>query len=320
MVKPKIALYWCASCGGCEEAIVDLAEDLLSLFEKADIVFWPLALDFKYQDVEAMPDDEISVTLISGAVRTDEQERIAKLLRRKSRLIIAQGSCAHLGGVVGLANFSPRQDILNRVYKEVPTVKNPQGILPQAATAVSGHNLELPNFHNTVKALNQVIEVDYYIPGCPPTPELIKDALTAVLENSLPVKGSVLAPKQALCQTCLRNQSKPDKISIHAFRGITEKEWDPAKCFLEEGIICLGPATRGGCQERCIKANMPCRGCFGSTEEVMDQGAKCLSFLASLIDTDKPEVIEEIAGSIPDPAGLFYRFSLATSILRKRLT
>ncbi len=222
--------------------------------------------------------------------------------------------------MVALANFFSAQDILSRAYKEVPTVKNPQGILPQATTVVSGHNLELPDFYDTVMALSQVIEVDYYIPGCPPTPELIKDALTAVLENSLPAKGSVLAPQQALCLTCLRNQSKPDKISIHAFRGLTEKEWDSAKCFLEEGIICLGPATRGGCQERCIKANMPCRGCFGPTDEVIDQGAKCLSFLASLIDADKQEVIEEIAGSIPDPAGLFYRFSLATSILRKRLT
>ena len=81
MSKPKIALYWCASCGGCEEAIVDLAEDLLTVVEAVDIVFWPAALDFKKSDVESLPDGDITVSFINGAVRTEEQEEMAKLLR-----------------------------------------------------------------------------------------------------------------------------------------------------------------------------------------------------------------------------------------------
>jgi len=323
MKKPKVALYWCASCGGCEESVVDLAEDILMVAGAVDIVFWPVAMDFKYKDIETLSDGEIAATLINGAIRLDEQEHIAKLLRQKSQLIIAHGSCAHLGGVVGLANFYKREDILNRAFKEVPTIKNPEGIVPKTEyriqrTANRGERLELPGFHDTVKALNQVIDVDYYIPGCPPPLELIKNAVVAILEGKLPPKGTVLAEKKALCDTCSRRDSKPDKVKIHEFKRVYETEWDTTRCFLEEGIICLGFATRGGCNERCIKANMPCRGCFGPTDNVIDQGAKSLSAISSIIEANDEEQLTKIADSIPDMAGLFYRYSLAASLLKQR--
>jgi F420-non-reducing hydrogenase small subunit len=199
MEKPKIALYWCSSCGGCEESVIDLAEDILEIAEKTKIVFWPVALDFKYRDIEMMDDGEITATLINGAIRTDDQEQIARLLRKKSKLVIAHGSCAHLGGAIGLANFYSKRDIFDRVYKKIPTVKNPRGILPGMETKDSERELELPHFHELVKALDQVIDVDYYIPGCPPTPELIKNAVVAILQNDLPPKGSVFGDERALC-------------------------------------------------------------------------------------------------------------------------
>jgi F420-non-reducing hydrogenase small subunit len=316
MIKPKIALYWCSSCGGCEESVIDLAEDVLDIAEAVDVVFWPVAMDFKYKEIEMIPDGEIIATLINGAIRMDNQEHMAKILRRKSRLIIAHGSCAHLGGVIGLANFYEGRDVLNKAYKEVPTVENLQGILPMVEAKESGRELRLPSFHDTVKALNQIIEVDYYIPGCPPPPKLIKIAIKAILQNDLPPKGSVLAEKKALCYTCSRSDSKPDKVRIKRFKRLYEIEWDPKRCFLDQGLICLGPATRGGCGERCIKANMPCRGCFGPTDNVIDQGAKFLSSLTSLIDSRDEKELEKISDSIPDPAGLFYRYSLASSILK----
>ena len=317
MSKPKVGLYWCSSCGGCEESVVDLAEDILTVVEAVDIVFWPVAMDFKYSDVEAMEDGEMVATLINGAIRTDEQEHVAKLLRKKSQLIIAHGSCAHLGGVVGLANFYKREDVMNRAYKEVPSVNNPKKILPQVKTKEAGRELELPAFHNTVKTLDQVIDVDYYLPGCPPTPDLIKNAVLAILEAKLPPKGTVLAEQKALCDTCSLKDSKPEVLTIKEFKRVYEVELDPEKCYLAQGIICLGPATRGGCEGRCIKANMPCRGCFGPLDNVTDQGAKFLSAIASIIETNDEEEAKKIIDSIPDPAGLFYRYSLAASILRK---
>jgi F420-non-reducing hydrogenase small subunit len=319
MEKPKIALYWCSSCGGCEESVIDLAEDILEIAEKTKIVFWPVALDFKYRDIEMMDDGEITATLINGAIRTDDQEQIARLLRKKSKLVIAHGSCAHLGGAIGLANFYSKRDIFDRVYKKIPTVKNPRGILPGMETKDSERELELPHFHELVKALDQVIDVDYYIPGCPPTPELIKNAVVAILQNDLPPKGSVFGDERALCYTCSRLETKPESVKIRKFKRVYEIKWDQTRCFLDQGIICLGPATRGGCDERCIKANMPCRGCFGPTGNVKDQGAKFLSALASIIDSNNERELKKVVDSIPDPAGLFYRYSLASSILKGKL-
>ncbi len=94
MSKPKVAFYWCASCGGCEETVVDLAEDILGVVEAVDIVLWPVAMDFKYKDIEAMPDKSIIATLLNGAIRSTEQEEMAHLLRRKSQFLIAYGACA----------------------------------------------------------------------------------------------------------------------------------------------------------------------------------------------------------------------------------
>jgi F420-non-reducing hydrogenase small subunit len=318
--KPKIALYWCSSCGGCEESVIDLSEDILVLADRIEIVFWPVALDYKYKHVRQLKDKELAATLINGAVRMGEQAEMAGLLRQKSKIMIAHGSCAHLGGVVGLANFFSRKDILHRSYCEVPTVHNPEKSLPQTKSLVSGREITLSGFHKTVKALDQVVDVDYYIPGCPPTPELIKNALFNLLAGKLPPKGSVLAEKKALCDTCLRKDSIPDKLTIKRFERVFAKTWDVNQCFLQQALICLGPVTRGGCKGRCINANMPCRGCFGPVDRVKDQGAKALSFLTGLIDAAKDDQIQAIADSIPDPAGLFYRYSLAKSILKGRPT
>jgi len=84
MAKPKVAFYWNASCGGCEEAVVDLAEDILTVTDAVDIVFWPVAFDFKKKDVEALQDNEIAVSFINGAIRTSEQEEMVNLLRKNT--------------------------------------------------------------------------------------------------------------------------------------------------------------------------------------------------------------------------------------------
>ncbi|MEW6686524.1 MAG: oxidoreductase [Candidatus Edwardsbacteria bacterium] len=318
MAKPKVAFYWNASCGGCEEAVVDLAEDILKVVDAVDIVLWPVALDFKYKDVEAMPDGSIAVTFMNGSVRTEEQEHLAKLLRKKSGLVVAFGSCAHLGGIPGLANFSNRAGIFERAYKLAPSTVNPEGIFPQTKTKTEVGELTLPEFYDTVHTLDQVIDVDYYLPGCAPPPDLITKAVMAILEGNLPPKGSVLAPDKALCDTCPRAKSKPEKIAIKEIKRIHQVMADPEKCFLAEGIICLGPATRSGCGERCINANIACRGCFGPTKEVIDQGAKFLSALGSIFDTTDEAELKKLADSVIDPGGLFYMYSLPGSLLRRR--
>lgn len=318
MAKPKVAFYWNASCGGCEEAVVDLAEDILKVVEAVDIVLWPVAMDFKKKDIEALGDGEIAVSFINGAVRTSEQEEWAHLLRKKSQLVIAFGACANLGGIPGLANFSDRQGIFDAVYGYLPGIDNPKHVVPQTRTKVPEGELELPEIYDTVSTLDQVVDVDYYIPGCAPPADLIMEGITAILTGNLPPKGTVLAPNKSLCDECDRNDTKPDKIKVSELKRPHETMMDPEKCFLAEGVVCMGPATRAGCGQRCINANMPCRGCFGPTDEVRDQGAKFLSALGSIIDTEDPDAMERITESLPDPTGLFYMYSLPLSLLKRK--
>lgn len=318
MAKPKVAFYWCASCGGCEEAVVDLAEGILDVVAAVDIVFWPVALDFKREDVEQMADKEIDVCFINGAVRLSEQEEMVKLLRRKSKLVIAFGSCSHLGGIPGLANLFERQELLDRAYREVPSLEA-NGAIPQTHIQVPEGELELPAFYDSVFTLNQVVDVDYYLPGCPPTPELLANAVQAVLKGELPPKGTVLAPDKALCEECDRNETKPEKLLIKDIKRVHEVEIDPEKCLLAQGIVCMGPATRSGCGAKCINGNMPCTGCFGPTSRVKDQGAKALSAIASIVDYNEDIDIERIMQKLVDPAGTFYRYGVPASLLyRKR--
>jgi len=313
--KPKVAFYWCASCGGCEETVVDLHEKILEVVEAVDIALWPVALDFKLKDVQAWQPGEVAVAFINGAVRLSEQEEWVKLLREKCPLVIAFGSCAHLGGIPGLANDVSRRQILENKYFRSATVDNPQNVLPQESSRVDGYELELPTFDRSVRALDQVIEVDYYLPGCPPPSDLVAEAVGAILKGELPPKGSVLAPEKALCESCPRRDSKPEKLTIKGFKRLATSMPDPEECFLAQGYLCMGPATRSGCGERCIRGNMPCRGCFGPPPGVLDQGAKMLSTVASLAEADDAAQAAAFADTLDDPLGTFYRFSLPASLL-----
>lgn len=319
MPKPKIGIYWCASCGGCEEAVVDLAEDILGVVEAVDIVLWPVAMDFKKKDVEAMPDKSIVATFINGAIRTSEQEEMAHLLRRKSQFIIAYGACAHTGGIPGLANQFSREQLLRFVYEETPTMVNEAKTHPQTSFQNNGHTVTLPEFRNVVRALDQVVDVDYYVPGCPPTPKITTAAIGAILEGKLPPKGSVLAPDIALCDECSRKATKPTDVSFTEFKRPHLTQLDPDLCFLAQGIVCMGPATRGGCEAACTCGNMPCTGCFGPTSRVRDQGAKILSSLCANVASKDEAEVRKIEAGIPDPVGTFYRYGLAKSLLRRKV-
>ncbi|MDH4270140.1 MAG: oxidoreductase, partial [Dehalococcoidia bacterium] len=270
-----------------------------------------------YDSVKRMKNGEIALSVVNGHVRNSEQEEIAKLLRKKSQLILAFGACSCFGGTPGLANLTTKTDIFNWVYRDAPTVVNPDGNYPQEACRVNGEELTLPKFYSRVYPLNAIVDVDYYLPGCPPPPYLVMYALSAVLENKLPAKGSTLAPHRALCDSCKRNKSKPDRISIREIKRIHEVEADPDVCFLARGIICLGPATRDGCGESCMNINIPCRGCFGPVEGVEDSGAKFVSTMASILDAESDEEIANITGQLVDPVGYLYRFLLPASILQK---
>lgn len=311
--KLKLGLYWAASCGGCEITVLDLHEKILDVAAIAEILFWPVALDFKYADVEAMPDRHIDVCLFNGAIRNSEQEHMAKLLRAKSKALVAFGSCAHLGGIPGLANVTSREAIFDWVYRESPSTENASGTLPRTRFEVPEGELTLPAFYNSVRTLGQTVPVDYFVPGCPPTARQVWNIVQAIANNQLPPPGSVIgANDKTVCEECSRIKQEKRVSKFHRPYEVLP---DPERCLLEQGIVCLGPATRGGCEAQCLKANMPCRGCYGPTAEVADQGAKLLSAVASVIDAHDEAEARRIVEQIPDPLGTAYRFSLPSSQL-----
>ena len=317
MAKPKLALYWAAACGGCDVAVLDTNEKILDIANLADIVFWPIALDFKYHHVRAMPDKNIDLCLFNGAIRSTEQEEIASLLRDKSRVMVSFGACACFGGIPALANFTSREEIFQTVYLEAPSNSNDAKTVPLPKTTVPEGELELPGLFDTVLTLEQVVPVEYFIPGCPPPVDLILKLVDLYATGQLPPVGAVVASDKTLCDECKRIK---EEKKITRFYRPHEIIPDPQKCLLEQGIICCGPATRGGCGLRCIEANMPCRGCFGPPPGVIDQGAKLVSALASIYQANSQEDIARMVEEVADPAGTFYRFGLADSLMkRKRL-
>jgi F420-non-reducing hydrogenase small subunit len=149
----------------------------------------------------------------------------------------------------------------------------------------------------------------------------ILNAVTAIFEGNLPAKGSILAPVKALCDECDRNKHGAKKMPD--VKRMWEVQADPTVCFLEQGIVCMGPATRGGCGQRCINGNWPCTGCMGPTPEVGDQGGKMISALSSVLRIDDEKDItgpetEKLLAKVKDPVGTFYMYGLADATIGNR--
>ncbi len=317
--KPKFAMYWAASCGGCEIAVLNTNEKILDVDANFDIVFWPVAMDAKYKDVEAMPDQSILLTLFNGGIRNQENEEIAHLLRRKSQILVAFGSCACEGCIPGLGNLSSSDQIIETAYHTVSTI-NPENVRPIYDYPMPEGSIHIPAFYPVLKTLDQVVPVDYYMPGCPPESHQIAAVVDLVIkvlhgEASLPAPGATIgAGGSTVCDDCPRARNVK---TITKFRRIQDLDpIDPGLCLLEQGVPCNGPATRNGCGALCPSAGAQCIGCYGPAEGVVDYGARLITAFGSVIGSNDPAEIEAILDGIPDPTGQFYRFNLAGSLLR----
>lgn len=316
--KPKFAMYWAASCGGCEIAVLNIHEKILDVDANFEVVFWPVAMDAKYKDVEAMEDGSILLTLFNGGIRNDENEHIAKLLRRKSKILVAFGSCANEGCIPGLANLSDAREIVGTAFNTVST-DNPNQIYPMTSYDVPEGEIRIPKILPMLRTLDQVVEVDYYMPGCPPESHRIAAVIDLVVQvvqgkAELPPKGSVIgAGNSTVCDECTR---KRNVKTITSFKRIYGQPIDPELCLLEQGIPCNGIATRSGCNARCPTAGAQCIGCYGPAQGVTDYGARLVSAFASVIGSNDPDEIDRILDGLPDPTGQFYRFNLAGSLLK----
>jgi F420-non-reducing hydrogenase small subunit len=282
-------------------------------------------MDFKFDDFASMPNGSVDIGLFNGAVRTSEQRDQAEIFRSKCKVLVAYGSCACFGGIPGLANLANRDEIFEEAYQSTPSTENPDELRPSTAHDADGHELELPEFFDEVYSLNQVVSVDVSLPGCPPPNERILDlfgvAASYAETGSVPPAGTVIASEKALCDTCPRNETRSGG-RIAEVKRPHEMVADSEKCFLDQGILCMGIATRGGCEHTCIDANMPCRGCFGPTPDMLDPGAEAISAIGSVAgasdENDVPaHIMKKAVRSVRDPVGTFYRFTLPNAFLNR---
>jgi NAD-reducing hydrogenase small subunit len=164
--RKRIATAWLGGCSGCHMSFLDLDLRLIDLLTAADLVFSPIA------DIKAFPEG-VDVTLVEGAVANDDNLALAKRIRANSRIVASFGDCAVTGNVTGLRNHIPVDELLTALYKEGP------GAAPRDGEGTDA----LPELLPRVLPLHQVIAVDAFIPGCPPDPDRIWAAVTALLEG-----------------------------------------------------------------------------------------------------------------------------------------
>jgi len=165
--KPRVATVWLDGCSGCHMSLIDLDERLLDIFERADLVYSPL-VDFK-----EYPED-VDVCLVEGAVSSEDDLHKIKLVRERTKTLISFGDCAVTSNVPGMRNPIGVKPLLDRAYLENVTL-NPQ--LPSEI---------VPRLLPTATAVHRVVKVDVFLPGCPPSADLIYTMLDDLLSGRVP--------------------------------------------------------------------------------------------------------------------------------------
>lgn len=164
--KLRLATAWLGGCSGCHMSFLDLGERLVEIAAAVELVYGPLV------DAKEFP-QRVDVALIEGAVATVENLELLQQIRVRSRIVVSLGDCAVTGNVTSLRNFFTVDDLLTAVYHAGP------GSAPHGAAALR----ELPALLPRVLPLHQVVAVDAFLPGCPPDPERIWTAMSALLRG-----------------------------------------------------------------------------------------------------------------------------------------
>jgi F420-non-reducing hydrogenase small subunit len=227
---PKFAVLQLSGCAGCEVSLLNSTEWLHNF----ELVYMPLV-------ISASNVPSVDVLLVSGGVQTSED--LYKLMRavNSAKEIVAVGTCAISGGVTNLGN---RDDVRELFLSEAERFHLPR---------------MLPKCH----PIDDYVEVDRYLSGCPPTPELFMQLL---------VPDPDYVPKRNVCQECGRKKlkdMKPDHF-FYSQRGSP----DPEICLINQGYPCVGTSTRAGCNALCTRPGHPCVGCRGPSDAFIDKNAQ----------------------------------------------
>jgi F420-non-reducing hydrogenase small subunit len=293
--KIQVNIEWLSSCGGCDTSLVDMHEKVLQLFEAVEFMHWPLLTDIKGHP-------KATLGLISGAVRTEHDRKLAIAMRKSCDTIIAFGTCAVYGGISGASRAHSPQEILDRVYVHNKTTEG--GAAPKTAIAA---------LEETVQPVDEVIPVDLYLPGCPPHAAFTFDALSALLAGR-PAK----ARDESVCGRCKRVMKKTEATAI---KQSWDRVADTSLCFLSQGQICLGSVTLDRCLSPCTEVGVACSGCAGPTMQILTEPnrdirtevAERMSRLTKIPAADVVKCIEEGAKT-------HYAYAMATKMVGGKST
>jgi F420-non-reducing hydrogenase small subunit len=225
---PRFAVLQLSGCAGCEVSLLNANEWV----EKYQLVYMPLVVS-----THTVPEDT-EILLVSGGVRNDEDvynlRRAVKIVDR----VIAVGTCAISGGV---ANLGDRDEVREMFMAQA-------------------NRHHLPHLLPKSRPIDAFVDVDLYLPGCPPTPELFMGALTGP-EN--------FQASSIVCQECGRKKLK-DMRPKHLL-GFQQGEVLPDICLINQGYLCVGSSTRGGCRAICTRPGHPCVGCRGPSDAYIEK-------------------------------------------------
>jgi len=210
--KKRLGIFSLTSCDGCQITFLDMDEDFLELLDNFDMIDFPLIKDGTNLF------EEVDIAFVEGTPVNDEEINTLKKIRKLSKKLVAFGTCATFGGVTAIKDFSD-----DKLKKEI---KKDNGYL---------------KLHDNIKGIGDIVKVDAYIRGCPPTKSEIKNLLQSFLNDKEVIDG-----KSPVCVECRKNGNP---------------------CFLKEGIACMGSITYSGCNSICINNKFPCYGCRGPIEQ-----------------------------------------------------
>ncbi|MEM2119239.1 MAG: F420-nonreducing hydrogenase [Candidatus Bathyarchaeia archaeon] len=245
----KVSIVSLTCCAGCVCSFMNAGQALLEILsEDLDIVYSPTFVDLK-----EVP--SVDLAIVEGGVRTKEDERLIREVRAKSRILVALGICATHGGITSLGNVTSLKRLLEKEYSIIEA--------------------KLPELEDLMYPICNFVDVDYYIPGCPPMPLLIVHSLKSIVAGKKPERH-----KSVVCIECHR---KIVPAKLDRLYGIYEKEADPNLCLVSQGFICLGSLTREGCGAPCPRGNFTCFGCRGPADSFLYRSADLYTLLVKVI-------------------------------------
>lgn len=294
MGKAKLSIEWLSVCSGCELGIVDMHEKLLKVLEAVDLVRLPILMDTK-EHVEA------DVGLVTGSVRTDHDIHSAEAMRKSCKVIIAFGTCAVYGGPQGAGYAHTTEELLDGAYVNNPTTNTTE--IPD----------QVPKLLEKNRPLDEVIDVDIYVPGCPPHALYIFEGLVSLLQARAPKIG-----RNNCCFNCDRKMKKTEVTQI---RRAYDGDYDQEVCFLSQGCLCFGSVTLDRCMAPCPKAGVPCFSCGGPSESVIlepqkDVRTEVAERMAHLTKIPYDDVVAEIEKQ----AKTHFAYAMASPIFREKPT